>query len=186
MFYNRTVKYIEINGEKITDSKTIQLLGEKFKIKTLTHRACMLQDLKEYKTDENYIKYIFDEEIVKQLESWQKFRLEQKKKYLFWDNSDTVFQFEDYDTIVKTQVVNDQEYFKNLFLKVGFKKEDFGTFFRANYALRHFGIQWWLQATDYNYGLIASMGWKDINTLREWYGQYTAQHFEKKIEGIIV
>jgi len=185
IFYDREVKFIEIEGQKITDEKMLELFKEKYEVKSLKHRACMIQDLKEHKTDENYVKYIFDETIVKALEKLVIFNKKQGLRFLFWHDSKTNFTFENYDTIVIAELTKDNETFKEIFEKCGFKKEDFGSSFRANYALRHFGVQWWLQETDYDYGLIASMGWKDINTLRDWYGQMTAQHFEKKISGIL-
>ena len=184
IFYDRTIKYIQLNGDKITDPHQVEILSKDYPIKTFTHRSAMLQDLKEYKTDETYQKFIYDEKLVKELEQYQKERKEGGYSYLFWDKNETNFNFENYDSIVVNQVNIDNKIFKEIFLKSGFNRDDFSEHFRANYALRHFGVQWWLQATDYDYGLIASMGWKDINTLREWYGGYTAEHFEKKISGI--
>jgi len=186
IFYERELKYVQINGDRITDPKEVKaLVKNNFQVEqTLKHRACRLEDFKEFKTDQNFQKFIYDEEIVLALEKYQKERIKQGKKFLFWDNNATEFTFENYDRIVKTQISIDNENFKEVFLKAGFNRDDFGENFRANYALRHFGIQFWLQSTDYDYGLIASMGWKDINTLILWYGGYTAEHFQKKISGV--
>ncbi len=184
IFYNRTVNFIEVNGEKITNKKLILALKDNFEVKTYTHRACKLEVF-ENKTGESYTKYIYDQEIANSLEKFTEKRKSNGFKYLFWDKNETEFTFENYDTIVRAQVRKDNIYFKKLFVKVGFKPEDFGDSFRANYALRQFGIQKWRKETAYNYGLIDNMGWKDINTLILWYGQRTAEYFEKEINEII-
>ena len=184
-FYDRTVSYIELkNGKRITDPDLVQELSEKYKIYTSTKRACSLE-IFEHKTQISYTKYIFDQEIVHALEKLCEKRKRTGYKYLFWDNNETVFTFENYDKVVQTTRETDNKIFKEIFLKCGFSRSDFGTNFRANYALRHFGVQWWLQESDYNYGLIADMGWEDITTLKLWYGQMIAVHFEKKIGGVI-
>lgn len=51
-------------------------------------------------------------------------------------------------------------------------------FMRPLYALRHCGAHLWLRRTNYNYNAVASMGWEDINTLRQFYGKY--DHRERK------
>lgn len=51
-------------------------------------------------------------------------------------------------------------------------------FLRPLYALRHCGAHLWLRRTNYNYNAVASMGWEDINTLRQFYGKY--DHRERK------
>lgn len=184
-FYDRTVKYIEINGEKISDKKVIQALGDKYEIKEYTHRACTVEIL-ENKTDVAYTKYIFDDQGVKELEIYTKERIANGFKYLFWDDNKTNFTKADYDTIVTHKRNLDNQVFKEIFLKVGFKEGDFGKNMRANYALRHFGVQRWLDMTDYDYGFVSEMGWEDINTLRLWYGRRTAQALQKKISEVLI
>ena len=49
------------------------------------------------------------------------------------------------------------------------------------YALRHSGVQIWLERTNWDYALISEMGWRDITTLRLWYGRMPANVFQKKI-----
>ncbi|RLI28280.1 hypothetical protein DRO58_02520 [Candidatus Bathyarchaeota archaeon] len=49
------------------------------------------------------------------------------------------------------------------------------------YALRHSGAQIWLQRTNWDYALISEMGWRDISTLRLFYGRMPAQIFQKKV-----
>jgi len=43
---------------------------------------------------------------------------------------------------------------------------------RPSYALRHCGAHLWLLRTGYNYDAVASMGWGEVNTLRQYYGKY--------------
>lgn len=51
-------------------------------------------------------------------------------------------------------------------------------YMKSLYALRHCGAHLWLRRTGYNYNAVASMGWEDINTLRQFYGKY--DHRERK------
>jgi hypothetical protein len=50
---------------------------------------------------------------------------------------------------------------------------------RPSYALRHCGAHLWLLRTGYNYDVVASMGWEDINTLRLFYGKYDSTQRKK-------
>lgn len=52
------------------------------------------------------------------------------------------------------------------------------------YSLRHIGAQLWLERTDWDYALVAEMGWKDISTLRTWYGRMPASVMAQKIEAL--
>jgi len=47
--------------------------------------------------------------------------------------------------------------------------------------LRHTGAHLWLMRTDYDYGLVAELGWEDINTLRDFYGGLPKDVFKRKI-----
>ena len=76
-------------------------------------------------------------------------------------------EFKTYDSIVKSQVGRDNKFFKKILSLMGFKKSDFGVYFRANYGFRHFGIQMWLIATDYNYDLVSEMSHEDTATLKK-------------------
>ena len=188
VFYDRTVNYIEVNNEKITDKRIVEALKDDYKIKTLTHRACHIPDYFEFKTETSYPKYIYDERIVIPLEAYTKERISKGFKYLFWDNSKTEFTKENYDTIVANERGKDNSVFHSLLVKVGIKPDAMTGQFRANYALRHFGVQYWLQipSIDYNYGFIAEMGWEDINTLKIWYGKRTRKAMERKMSEVIV
>jgi predicted transcriptional regulator len=39
------------------------------------------------------------------------------------------------------------------------------------HALRHIGAHVWLRRTGYNYGIVSTMGWDDIGTLKKCYGE---------------
>ena len=43
-FYDRTVSYIEINNEKITDKRVIFALQDKYPVQTITHRAVAIEN----------------------------------------------------------------------------------------------------------------------------------------------
>lgn len=194
IFYDRTVKYVEIDNERITSKKIIDFIDklliifpqatEKIKIGTYTHRACRLV-VHEHKTDADFNKFIYDEEFVIALENWVKQRKFQKKKYLFWDDNSTVFTFENYDKILRNKVNNENKVWKTLFKKVGFQQEDFGIAFRANYGFRHMGLQMWLEATDYDYEFVSEMSHDDVATLKKWYGKRRAEHLEQKASEVI-
>lgn len=191
IFYDREIKYVLHSNNKIQKKQEViefaeQLLlikpelSEHFKVITETKRACRLEAVHEFKTDSDFNKFIFDEEIVIALEKYVKQRKFEKKKYLFWNDNNTKFIFETYDDIVKHRVVEDNKYFKVVLSHVGFKREDFGFYFRANYGFRHFGIQMWLEETDYDYDFVQTMSHEDGTTLKQWYGKQSAQYQEKR------
>ena len=157
----------------------------KIKIGSFTHRACSLP-VYEHKTQTSFNKFIFDETFVIPLEKFCKQRKFEKKKYLFWDNNNEIFDFENYDTIVRTEVAKDLKFFKKLLLKIGFVPSDFGQQFRANYAFRHFGIQMWLELTDYDYEFVSEMSHNDVATLKDWYGKRSGENFAKNVSEVVV
>lgn len=183
-FFDRKTDFIQFKDGTIeTDPKKISQLRDNYQVETKIQRAVDLEML-ENKTGVTYPKNLFDERVVKKLEIYTKKRISAGMVYLFWNNNDTSFTFENYDGIVRRQLQKDGKDLSKIFLKVGFAKGDFGKYDRANYAVRHFGVQWWLQATNYDYGTIAEMGWEDIETLRSWYGKMTPEHRMKTLSGV--
>lgn len=194
-FFDRVVEYVQKqDGTIITDPDRVAdyknfidmnpQLAEKFQIKSRVERACRLE-LFENKTQKSFPKRIYDQEIVLELEKLVRVRKSQHKKYLFWENNDTEFTFENYDKIVKTRVMMDNKIYSDLFLKVGFTTDSFGGYMRCNYAIRHFGLQFWLMLTDYDFGFVSTMSHDDIATLKRWYGEFAASHLEKKMSGVV-
>lgn len=183
-FYNREQQSIILkNGKQSTKLDVIESLNgddpEKYPITTLKHRAAMVHDTQEFKTEKSFVKYVWHEKFVDQFEKYVESRKHQGYKYLFWDNNDTVFTKDNYrDTVAYSRKV-DNKYFLELFNRYGFKNTDFAKDSDANYAIRHFGVQRWLVATNYNYGQIMIMGWDDINTLIKWYGQRPMHQVQK-------
>jgi len=104
-----------------------------------------------------------------------------KKKYLFWDDNSTEFTFENYTDIVKNKVNKQNKFLKEIMLQIGFKKEDFGKNFRANYGMRHFSIQSWLELTNNKYDFVAKMFHKTADTTKTWYGEMIAESFEQEL-----
>ena len=194
-FYDRKVEYVKLEGQRQYDEHSINFaktilslkpeLKDTIKIGSYSHRACTLQVF-ENKNQTDYRKFIYDEDFVIALEKYWKQRKSEKKKYLFWDDNSTEFTFENYDKIVLNQVGKDNIFFKKLLSELGFKKEDFGTYFRANYGFRHFGLQMWLIATNYNYDLVSEMSHDDTATLKKWYGKQSKDHIEKMFRGVVV
>ena len=195
IFYYRTVHYIEVNGEKFFKDGEIRLakllsatspqMQKIIEFKSYTHRACKIPKLHEHKQDEDFKKYIWDEEFVLALERYHKQRTFQKKKYLFWEDNKTEFTFGNYDTIVRSEVTRDNERLKEILLKIGFKKEDFGFYFSANYGMRHFSIQSWLNSMNYNYDVVGRMFHQSSETTKIWYGAMNDEHAEKEMNQVV-
>jgi len=194
-FYDREVKFVEMNGkrfykkEMIDFAETILMVtpqaSDRIKIGSFKHRACRLSVF-ENKTQDDYNKFIYDEDFAIALEKFVAKRKFQKKKYLFWDKNETEFTFENYDGIVRQTVVNDNKFFKKVFVELGFEKEDFGDVaFRANYGFRHFGLQMWLEATEYDYEFVSTMSHDDVGTLKKWYGKRRAEHQEQRASEVV-
>ena len=186
-FYDRKVEYVEgKDGQRFYNPETIQYAkSEGKKVNWYTHRACTLKAF-ENKNQTDYRKFIYDEEFVIPLEKYWNQRKSEKKKYLFWDENSTQFIFENYTDVVREKVDKDNKFFKKILAEIGFKKEDFGSYFRANYGFRHFGLQMWLIATNYNYDLVSEMSHDDTATLKKWYGKPTKDHVEKMFSGVVV
>jgi hypothetical protein len=186
-FSDQVVEYVEgKDGKKITDSKVVEYA--KFKGDTVfsyARRICHIE-VHEHKTDSDFDKYILDPDFVEPLEKFYNIRKSQRKKYLFWEDNQTKFTFENYRPIVQHKVATDNKFFKIVLSEIGFEKSDFGIYFRANYGFRHFGIQMWLIATDYNYNLVSEMSHEGTETLKKWYGKRTQKDFQRKIKGIMM
>ncbi|GIU71682.1 MAG: hypothetical protein KatS3mg003_1161 [Candidatus Nitrosocaldaceae archaeon] len=181
-FYDRKVTYIELpNGRKITDNQIIELLKDRYGIKEKIERACRLKVF-EFKTQRWYQKRIYDDEVVRELEDYVNDRRSKGYRYLFYDDNKN-FEFETYDRLVKYLRVKDGNIFKEIFKKIGCRERAF--YEDTNYAFRHIGVQHWLQATNYDYDFVAEMGWEDINTLRQWYGKMSKEHFDKTVEKVL-
>lgn len=193
-FYDRKVEYIEIQGKRFTNESILEFakilvmsnprLAETIKIQSYTHRACTFEVF-ENKQQKDYRKFIYDEEFVIALEKYHKQRKFEKKKYLFWNDNQTVFDKITYDAIVKNAVGDDNDFYKQILVQIGFVESDFGVRFRANYGFRHFAIQVWLIATDYNYDKVAEMFHETAETLKKWYGRPIREHAEKMFSGVV-
>jgi len=185
-FYDEEVKYVlGQDDSKITDPKVIEYAEFKGdKIHSFVRRVCHI-DVHENKTDSDFDKYILDKDFVDALEKYYNIRKSQRKRYLFWDDNKTEFTFDNYIEIVYYKVRTDNIFYKKILGEIGFTKSDFGTYFRANYGFRHFGLQMWLIATDYNYELVGEMSHEDTATLKKWYGKRTQKQFQKKISGVM-
>lgn len=192
IFYDREVHYVEVQGEKFFKDGEIKLAKllsinnpDAIQFKTWIHRACKIPKLHEYKQDKDFKKYIWDEEFVLGLEKYWKQRKFEKKKYLFWEDNKTEFNFENYTRIVESKVVNDNTRLKKILIKIGFKREDFGSYFRANYGMRHFSIQAWLNSMNYNYDVVGRMFHLSSETTKVWYGAMNDEHAEKEMNQVI-
>lgn len=186
-FIDQLVEYVESeDGVKLTDEKVMSYAKFKGdKIYSYVRRVCHIE-VHENKTHDDFDKYILDPEFVEPLEQFHNTRISQRKKYLFWEDNNTKFESKTYDKILTSSVSRDNKFFKKILSMIGFQKSDFGIYFRANYGFRHFGIQMWLIATDYNYNLVAEMSHEGTETLKKWYGKRTQKDFQRKIKGVMM
>ncbi len=193
-FFDRKQIYVELNNEKIFNSKVIDFIKnisiimpdikDKIPIKELITRSCSIKFL-EFKTDDWYTKQVLDADFVVDFEKFCKKRNFQKKKYLFWDDNSTIFERKTYKKVTWQAQNVDNKHFKKLFFKIGFKHGDFGKIDRANYAIRHFSFQNWLQLTEYDYAFVGSASHKDLATLKDWYGKMSETHIQEKLKEIV-
>jgi len=190
IFYDRELEFVKIGDKKIFNKDVLNFvrlipeIAKAVKIHKFTHRACRMHVF-EFKTMTSYPKYIYDEDFVKDLEKYVAKRKFQKKKYLFWDDNNITFEQYTYRKVVSGELQRDNAVYKEVFFSIGFKPGDFGKIDKANYALRHFGLQNILQLTDYNFGLVTQMSHKDIQILMDWYGKMAATHLEKKMDEVV-
>jgi hypothetical protein len=194
-FYNRDIEYVQTStkqiilayydkDQRIVVNNNVDLLSKNsLEIKRKTQRACYIPDLFEFKTKKAYPKYLLDHELVQKLEKYVKIRKNNNFQYLFWDEN-LKFDFYNYTKIVNRTMSIDNKIFKEMFAKIKCIGSIFET--RANYALRHVGVQHWLEMTNYDFDLISEMGWEDINTLRQWYGRRSRKNFEMMMAQIMV
>ncbi len=49
------------------------------------------------------------------------------------------------------------------------------------YTLRHCGAHLWLRRTGYNYGLVAAMGWENVQILKKWYGGFDESELDRQV-----
>jgi len=207
-FFDRTIEFIESDGIKkiiaVThnNKKTIpdQALYNIIKqnnvpTKLETTRACFLKDVLEFKTTgkkkarSKWPKFINDEKIVIPLEKFTESRLHRGKKYLFFEDNKVTFDVKgspDFNNYRKfTDIPNRRwgAYLKGLFRSIGCVDKVF--YQNSTYSMRHIGVQYWCELTDYNYPLIAEMGWNDIETLRIFYARRTQSNMAERMAQVI-
>jgi len=197
-FYDRKMEYVQTKDDSSKPIRVAQYLendqrivlnpdldnivignNSNFTKKIVIERACSIDDLMEFKTGKSYPKYIFDDKLVRILEKYVEKRQKTGFRYVFWDNNDTEFTFENYNRLVISRRKHDNSILKQMFRKIGCNGKIFEH--NANYAMRHVGVQHWLDLTNYDFDLVSDMGWEDINTLRQWYGRRNRQRFEKQL-----
>ena len=117
----------------------------------------------EKKTKATWKKYIPDDnphyEII---ERWIEKRRKEHKVYLFSENGKVQAQF----------IVELRDAFKEAYKEIGIAEEYF--FEHAIHCLRHISAHYWLGRTKLNHVAVAKIvGWKDVQTLIQCYGEIT-------------
>ena len=196
-FYSRVTEYVKINnsscvishvddvGKRIIINPSLYHVAKqhRLKIRQKKELACFVEDFKEFKTGKTYPKYILDDIISKELKHLVNNRKKQGFRYLFWDNNKTKFTFENYTHLVTMKKIQDNKMFKKMFSEIGCTGNIFQS--RANYAIRHVGVQHWLEMTNHDFDFVTDMGWEDINTLRQWYGRRNRRQFERQLAQVM-
>jgi integrase len=117
----------------------------------------------EKKTKATWKKYIPDDNPhFEILERWIAKRKAERKIYLFSEDGTATVGF----------ILQLRNAFKEIYKKIGLTEEYF--FKHAIHCLRHVAAHYWLKRTGMNYVAVAKIvGWKDIQTLIQCYGEFT-------------
>lgn len=127
----------------------------------------------ESKTDTTFPKYLLLN-IPHCRETWIEIQtLGKGRKYLFFDQ-------EPKDTHIQGFVNAMSPRLKAAYKAAGVTDEY--AYKKPFHFLRHTGAHLWLNRTGYDYGLVAEMGWEDLNTLRQCYGGLPPEILSQKIE----
>lgn len=121
----------------------------------------------ETKQDREYPKIMLDPKYVKWAEKWLEKRRYFRKKYLFVDDDE--YQPKKYDSMALSDERKKlADIYKRMFSDIGKTDKIFQN--DTLYALRHIGVQLWIERLGYS-GLvvISQMGWEDMSTLLKYY-----------------
>lgn len=125
--------------------------------------------VRESKTDKLWPKFIFNEHCSAIVESWVKHRLKEGHRYMFYDGK------QDVEESQEGVILKDYDRKTGLYGKLRRLYKDLGKgdpYFheRPAYALRHCGAHVWLRRSNYNYAIVAAMGWESVDVLMKFYG----------------
>lgn len=117
--------------------------------------------LYETKTEKEYPKYLLlNIEHCKQ--TWENIqKLGKGRKYLFFDNEPRPIDIHYIEEKLAKKL-------KDAYRYAGVKEEY--AYRKPFHFLRHTGAHIWLMRTNYDYGVVAELGWENIDTLRDCYG----------------
>jgi len=126
----------------------------------------------ESKTDTYYQKFLLLN-IKHCRETWEEIKkLGKGRKYLFFDKEPNTNDIKKFQRRMSKKL-------KEAYRKAGVTEPY--AYKKCFHFLRHTGAHLWLMRTDYDYGLVAQLGWEDINTLRDCYGGLPSDVLKRKI-----
>jgi len=131
--------------------------------------------LYESKTDKDWAKYLILK-IDHCRETWENIqKLGQNRQYLFFDRKPTTTDYMKIEARLSAKL-KDAYRFADV-------KEDYA-YRKPFHFLRHTGAHIWLMRTNYDYGVVAELGWEDIDTLRDCYGGMPAEILMSKLKAL--
>ncbi len=129
----------------------------------------------ETKTDRSFQKFLLLN-IPHAKETWEEIKeLGKNREYLFFDKKPTKSMIKKFLQKLSPRLKEAYRY-ANVQHEYAYKK--------PFHVLRHAGAHLWLMRSNYDYGLVAEMGWEDINTLRQVYGGMPKEILRRKISQI--
>lgn len=126
----------------------------------------------ETKTDYTFPKYLLLN-IPHCQETWEGIQRYMRGAYLFFDHEPKPTEIREFLRRMSPKL-------KAAYHAAGVTEEY--AYRKPFHFLRHTGAHLWLMRTNYDYGLVAELGWEDINTLRDCYGGLPPHILANKIE----
>jgi hypothetical protein len=109
-------------------------------------------------------------------QTWEEIKkLGENREYLFFDQKPNTYQLQVFLLRISKKLKEAYKY-ANVQDEYAYRK--------PFHFLRHSGAHLWLMRTQYDYGLVAELGWEDINTLRQVYGGLPREILVSKITAL--
>jgi len=164
-----TLTFFDWGIESLARARTIALTKMNF----IEEDGIVTTSMFETKTEKPFPKFLLLN-IPHARETWEEIKkLGEGREYLF---------FEGKPKNVKDFLDKMSQKLKEAYRYAGVVEEY--AYKKPIHFLRHTGAHLWLMRTNYDYGLVAELGWEDINTLRQVYGGMPKEVLASKIASL--
>lgn len=163
-----TLTFFDWGIESLSRAETLAKSPNNFK----EHNGTVHSSAYESKTDSTFPKYLLLN-IPHCNETWINVRNHMKGDYLFFEQEPKSTQIR---IFLSRMCANLKAAYKTAGITEPYAYK------KPIHFLRHTGAHLWLMRTNYDYGLVAALGWEDINTLRDCYGGLPPEILASKIE----